>query len=219
MADRVLSTYALASLAEMKRACGIDVNAVTFEGSNFLDNLYDSLEFASDEIERFLERHLVTRGTLTEYHTSNTTHPSELYLRQRPITAVTSVTEGYWSAGSFVTSATLTAGTDYIAENDAGRLVRISGSDLYAWSAGFERVKVVYSAGYANTAAIPDKIARICLSLASRRFQEINAGTLGIQSKTDGLGTTTRFLPAELLKMEQDALMGERRYYSTGRSA
>ena len=216
---RTLSTYALASLDEMKRACGVDVLTVQAEGNNFLDNLFDSLEFASDEIERFLERHLVTRGALTEYHTADKAQRSELFLGQFPVISITSVTEGYWSAGAFVTGTTLIAGTDYINDAATGRLIRLSGADQYSWQSGFERVKVVYAAGYANTAAVPDKIARVCLALAARRFHEVNSQSAGVQSKTDGLGTVTRFLPAELLRMEQDALAGERRHYTTGRAA
>lgn len=216
---RVISTYALASLDEMKRACGLNALTPLTEGSNLLDNLYDSLEFASDEIERFLERQVVTRGNLTEYHTADSADPCVLYLRQRPIILMTSVIEGYWSAGAFVTSTTLVAGTDYIAETAAGRLIRLSGADPTSWASGFERIKVVYSGGYATSAAVADKITRVCLSLAARRFNEVNSGQAGMQSKTDGLGTVTRWLPAELLKMEQDALAAERRYHATGRAA
>jgi len=218
---RTLSTYALASLDEMKKACGVNLDTVLTDGDNFLENLYDSLEFASDEVERYLQRHLVTRGSLTEYHSASPSDPSVLFLRQFPIISPTApvVVEGYWSAGAYVVSTTLTVGTDYVAHGEEGKLIRLSGGAPTSWAIGYEGVRVVYAGGYATTAVVPDHLQRVCLSLASRRFAEVNGGVGGVQSKTDGLGTVTRFLPAELLKMEQDALRSERRYYTTGRAA
>jgi len=215
MAERTLSLYALASLEEMKRVCGVDVLAIQSPGSNFYENLYDSLEFASDEVERFLSRHLVTRGALVEYHTAAEPTPGVLYTRQYPIIGAPTVALGYWSAGAWVLSQTLVSGTDYVVNAETGTITCLSGY----WSCDQDAQRVSYAAGYATTAAVPAKIRRICLGLAQRRFAEVNAGTAGVQSKTDGMGTMTRFLPAELLRMEQDALLAECRFRRTGRAA
>jgi hypothetical protein len=224
MPARVISAYALASLDEMKRACGVDVATVLVDGTNFLDNLYDSLEFASDEVERYLSRHLVTRAVaLTEYHTAQEPSPDVLYLRQYPVisaapptgAAAPVVALGSWSSGAWVLSETLVAGTDYLLNAEVGTITSLSGD----WSCERDAQRVVYWAGYTTTAAVPAKIRRLCLGLAQRRFAEINGGLAGVQSKTDGLGTLTRFLPAELLTMEQQALDAERRFRWTGRVA
>lgn len=217
MAPRTLSTYALASLEQTKRACGIDTRITMQPDAE--DDLLDAIEWASDEIERFLGRQLVTRGNLTEYHTAWHESMSRLYLRQFPIISIVSVAEGSWDTGAWTASLALTASTDYMAETERGALLRLSGGSLGAWECGFERVKVVYSAGYATTAAVPDAIRRVALSLVARRWAEKKRGAPGAQSVSDAMGSVTRFLPAELLRMEQDALQQFRRFLTTGRVA
>lgn len=191
-----VSTYALVSLAELKGVIGIDAAATgqdaTIEGV---------INRASEAIEAYLQRQIVTRGSLTEYHAMS---PRAILLNtlQWPITSVTSVQEGQWS-GSWTAAATLTAGTDYVADNAAGQLVR-----LYTfWQPGFDGVKVVYAAGYASTSVVPGPIKEVCLGLAARKYGQIRrGGDFGAQTTTDAMGTVSRFLPSELLKMEKDAL-------------
>ena len=215
---RTISTYALASVTQTRRACGIDETSVLADGSTVLENVLDAIEFASAEVERYLDRQVVTRGALTEYHTP-AADPTLLFLAQLPIITITTVVEGYWSDGAYVVSKTLVAGTDYVARTAEGVLVRLSGGSPTSWPTQYEGTRVVYSAGYATTAAVPDHIRRHALSLTARYYLERQNGLTGVQSRTDGLGTVSRFLPAELLKMEQDALASERRYFTTGRAA
>lgn len=221
MAPRALSTYVVASKNEFKRALGISTAAAPALEDDVEDTLSDCLEFASDEIERFLGRKLVTRGAITEYHTPSTAgYPELLYLTQFPVILFTSVSEGYWSAGAFVVSQALTSLTHYISDSDAGTLIRISDAgSTQPWLSGFETIRVVYTAGYATTADIPQAIRSVAVSLAARRYAAIKRGNAGAQSFTDALGTVTRFLPAELLQMEQNALLQFRRFLTTGRAA
>lgn len=217
MAPRVLSTYVLASKNELKRALLIATTDTLADDKE--DLLSDCIEFASDEIERFLDRLLVTRGSITEYHTAAPQFAERLYLTQYPPITITSVQEGQWASGTWTAGTTLTASTDYLSEAAAGILIRQSGADVTAWSAGFERVKVVYTAGYATTAAVPIEVRRVAVALASRRFSEMSRGQGGAQSISDGMGSVTRFLPSELLRMEKEALGSFRRFFTTGRAA
>lgn len=227
MAARTLSIYALCSKAELKRSLGMDPNVT---GSDLVeDTLDDCIEFASDEAERYLGRNVVTRRandaadgavtSLTEYHTASEQFPQRLYLRQYPVITITSVDEGYWDSGAWVSQDTLAASEDYLSDTNAGTLIRISGSGSTSWDLGFERVRVVYTAGYANTAAAPATLRRICVSLATRRYAELTRGHQGAQTVTDGMGSVTRFLPAELLTMERQALDQFKRFLTTGRAA
>lgn len=217
MAPRAISTYALCSAAELKRAMGAsttDANSDDVE-----DTITDCIEFASAEIETFLNRLLVTRGAITEYHTPDGRFPSTLYLTQFPPITITSVSEGFWSGGSWTASDTLTANEDYTNYAAVGQLLRLSSSGSSSWSSGHEAVKVVYTAGYANTAAVPQAIRRVCVALAKRSYSEIRRGQASAQSLSDGMGQVTRFLPAELLQMERAALLPFVRHVTTGRAA
>ncbi len=211
-----LSTYALASLDQTKRACGVATAVSPALPTDVNDNLIEAIEGAGAQIEDYLERKLVTRGAITEYH-SPVLERTAIYLTQFPTISITTVDEGAWSGGAWASSATLVAGTDYLV--DGGRMLRLSSGALGAWPSGFESVRVVYTGGYANTAGVPDLIRRVALQLAARRFAEIRRGQPGAQTITDAMGSLTRFLPSELLKMEREALSSERRYYTTGRAA
>lgn len=219
MAPRALSTYALASKNELKRALLMETTNPSPFSDDQEDTLSDCLEYSSGEIEAFLNRLLVTRGAITEYHTPSSQLPARIVLTQFPPITFTSVDEGYWSGASWSSSLTLTPTTDYLSDAPAGVLYRVIGIAAVDWRGGFESVRVIYTAGYANTAAVPDAIRRVAVALAARRFQEIKRGQPGAQSISDGLGSTTRYLPAELLTMEQNALFPFKRFMTTGRAA
>jgi hypothetical protein len=206
-------TYALASLAELK-----EVISVSSEGLD--PTLENILKRASEVIETFLGRHVVTRAVdLTEYHTASEHFPGLLYLRQFPTISITSVSEGSWDSGIWTASTLLTANVDYTKDSAAGTLTRLSGSGIGAWATGHERMKVVYRGGVV-TADIPGDIKEICLSLAARKYALLRrGGDSSVQSLSDGLGTTTRFLPSDLLRMEQVTLMRWQRFLATGRAA
>ncbi len=228
MADRTLSAYSLLSLDETLRACGIATSPAPT--GDTLNKLLDVAERVTDEIEAFLERQIVTRGSpaITEYHTlgvsesllglqvANERQGAVLQLGQFPIIAITSVAEGAWAAGTWTASYTLTS-SDYTADTAAGRLIRRSGGDTTSWASGFDSVKVVYTAGYSATATVPQRIKRVAAALAARMWGGEKRGYADAQSVNDGLGSITRFMPAELLRMERAALASERRYFTTGR--
>ncbi len=219
MAPRALSTFVLASKNELKR--GIGISTTDTPTDDVEDALSDALEYASGEIEKFLNREIVTRGgSVTEYHTAVEIDPSCVYLGSFPATTITSVDEGSWSGPAWVSTHTLVAGTDYLLENARGMLTRIASGDVSEWPTGIEKIRIIYTTrGYANTAAVPQHIRRVAVSLAGRRYMDLRRGQLGASSVTDAQGSITRFMPAELLRMEQEALFGEKRFHCTGRAA
>lgn len=192
-----LSTYALVSVDELKEVLSIEALA-----SNQDVVLEGVINRASEAIEAYLNRDLVTRGSKTEYHSIPV--PSECFLSlQCPVTTVTSVTEGYWYGGSWVTLETLTLGDDYVYDAAIGRFIRLG----TPWRLDRDGVKLVYTAGYANTAAVPAAIKDVCLSLAARKYSQIRrGGDFSAQTVTDAVGSVSRFLPAELLNMEKEGL-------------
>ena len=66
--------------------------------------------------------------------------------------------------GTYGADELLTAGTDFIAVNDEGKLIRTSSATtgIASWLMAFEGTKAVYTAGYATTAAIPETIKDVC---------------------------------------------------------
>lgn len=216
---RTLSTHSLLTYDEVCRACGVPTPGPT-TGDKW-ESLLDVAERATDDLEQALgARLLVTRGAITEYHTPMPQIPAVLYLGQFPVISITTVKTGYWgSSGSWVAIETLTAGTDYVVDTERGTLTRVSSGAPAAWDSGFETVQVVYSGGYANTASVPQRIKRVAAALAGRMLSATSRGQTDAQTISDGMGSVTRFLPAELLAMERAALASERRYHTTGRAA
>lgn len=205
-----LSTYALVTVDELKEVLGIAASGqdAVLEGV---------IGRATSAIEAVLGRQLVTRGTLTEYHTVEG-RTAALVALQFPITTITSVQEGIWSGGSWVPGVTLTAGSGYVADNAAGRLVKLGAF----WQVGVDAVKFVYEAGFADSTAVPGDIKDVCLKLAGRKYSQIRrGGDFGAQTTTDAMGSVSRFLPSELLREEKEALSPWRsgNYAPTGRAA
>jgi len=151
----------------------------------------------SSVIEDYLNRRLVTRGTITEYHwLERASH--ELYLSRYPIIAVTSVHED--ANREYGASYLLTANTDYIVVTDEGKLIRTSSATtgVRNWLMAFEGTKVVYTAGYATTAVIPGTIKDVTKRLAREVYVEITKDLAGMISANDAMGTISRIGPAML---------------------
>lgn len=208
-----LSNYALITPDEIKEA-------LSLQGTGMDTMLEGIANRVSDVIESYLRRQIVSRGTLTEYHTVDS-YWSDLYLTQYPVLAITTVKEGAWSGGTWVASATLVSGTDYIVDKPCGRLIRLSGGSAGVWLVGVEKLQIVYTAGVASTGSVPGIIKDVALRVAGRQFQEIKRGGDGVQQVNDGMGFVTRFMPSELLRIEKEQLAAVARWEvsSTGRVA
>lgn len=194
-----LSTYALITPDEIKEALSLQGTGMDVP----LENLANGV---SDTVETALRRKIVSRGSLTEYHTLER-DVSQITLTQRPILSITTVKEGGWWSGAWTAQLVLTANVDYLSDKPAGKLMRMSGNTPTSWMLGIDSVQVVYTAGLAaTTALVPAAIKRVALKLACREFQEMRRGGEGAQQMNDGMGFVTRFMPSELLRLEETAL-------------
>jgi hypothetical protein len=204
----VISNYALVSLSEL-------LGALQQPGDTLgpQDNRRERIiNQVSEEIESYLGRQLVTRGNLTEFHTLPSAR-QEIRLGEFPATSVVSVHEdSYWEGKAYAdwygASTLLTANTHYLIltnarEPGAGtRLYRLNST----WPMGRRAIKVVYTAGYANTAAVPAVIKGVCLEVCARIWRDQAQSQHGITSVTDATGTITRMLPALLLEEDRRKL-------------
>jgi hypothetical protein len=165
------------------------------------------LEECSAEIETVLDRQVVTRGNITEYHSVRTC-TAELYLRFFPILNVVSVHE---DSNRLYTNAALTEGTDYVVNPEIGKLTRISGDAETSWLTGREAVRVVWSGGYAQ-AGVPGDLKRIAKEFVALKAREIVGQLQGQASIGDGLGTRSMYGPAELTSHMLNRLARHRNY-------
>lgn len=194
MAD-TLSAYSLLSLEELK-----DELRIADDGKNLALTILANT--VSEVIEEYLSRQIVTRGSLTEYHTMEANGEtlaaeSVLSLLEWPAISITNVWEDTNWPRTYPTP--LTAGTDYQANNPTGRIHRLTSPGArYRWATGFRAVKVVYSAGYATTAAVPAPIKWVAKRLAGVMWEEYKRDWRGVSSVSDQLGNFTRFSSATL---------------------
>jgi hypothetical protein len=205
-----LSTYALISLDELRAEVG-SARADQDEALSAIVNR------ASAQIEAYLDRQIVSRSTLTEYHSLDINPPwtQNLDLMDWPIISVASVAEDDdWQStatGSRYATA-LTVNTDYVVSKPHGRLVRV---DDY-WMTGFRSIKVVYIAGYATTADVPWEIKDVCLRLCTLSWRDSDRHEWGLLSRSDATGTVNRFVPAVLTDGMKADLAQFRRRGTTG---
>ena len=159
-------------------------------------NLKDIIGSCSEEIEGFLERRLVTRGTITEFH-EPCERSSELDLKQRPLIAVTSVHET--TSRVYDSTTKLTEDTDFLVHKDEGVLVRLRGTLRASWEAGnVEPIRVEYTAGYPHQDDVPADIKKVCREYVAMVVREISHKLQNQESVTDSFSTRRRFGPVQL---------------------
>ncbi len=172
---------------------------------------------ASQIIEAYLGRELIVRkaGTpaadvpIVEYH-SVYDERFELYLSEWPLISVASVYED--TARVYGSDCLLTVNTDYIVSSRTGKLLRVFDSGgATAWVTGFRTIKVTYTAGYVNAAALPAHLADAALDLCARMFKEAQRAQWGVSSASDAAGNWTRFGQERLPEALRDVLDPERR--------
>lgn len=201
-----LSGYALASLAETKRH-------LNYDGDEKNSLVEDIINAVTDIVEQYLSRHIVTRGAVTEYHTPEAA-AVELRTQDWPIVVVTSVHEDTVWPRTHGASYLLVEDTDFQVVKPDGILRRIGTSGLKAWSVGSRAIKVVYSYGYANTAAVPARIKRPALDLCALMYVESTNQRFGESGASDTVGNWTRWSAATLTPDMIRALDQERRWRS-----
>ena len=140
---------------------------------------------SSGLIRNYLKRpELITTATLTEYHTFDESD-AELYTLDFPILTVTSIHED--TARTYADASELTVNTHFIINKPAGKIIRTVSATAgrTAWATGFRAVKVVYTAGYADTAGVPDAIKDVCGRHVGTVYKEITKQLGGIENVSD----------------------------------
>ena len=94
----------------------------------------------------------------------------------------------------------------------------MGGAGRRGWLGGYRSVKIVYTAGYANRAAVPAHIADVCRGLVARKWKEISGSLHSYASRQDATGNIERYLPADVTSVERQALSMHRKWdrLSTG---
>lgn len=210
-----LSSYALVSLAEAKDFIGL--------GGTTKDPILESIiSRVTDEIEDHLGRWIVcptgdaTRGTLTEFHTfqadGDPVCTANLRTLEWPIISVTGVYED--TAVPRTYSSALVSGTDYEVIKPKGLIRRLCGGAgaTMPWATAHRAVKVVYTAGYTSTSAVPERIKAVALRYVSLIWSEASRGDFGMYGRSDALGNYTRYATPKLTAEMAGALTNERRH-------
>lgn len=204
-----LWAYALATVGAAKSALGIK--------SDLQDGiLEDCINQASALIEGAWGRNIVSRGSLTEFHTYDCArgwrdqrNVGVLHLLEWPIVSVTTVHED----NSRVFATPLVVDTDYTVSKPAGRLIRVSGSLPIEWATGWRAIKVVYLGGYQNTEgtitgaqAVPADVLRVFYELLGWMFKQRANNDVGLTQAQDAFGNRVFSGPAYITPGMQAAL-------------
>ena len=219
-----LSPYSLLSLEELKDYLGV-------AGTGKDGALEGIANRVSDEIEQYLGRQIVTRGTgtglLTEYHTmldpqGLPVYTPDLRTLDWPIIAITTVHEDLAAPRTYGAGALLTVDVGYELVKPVGIIRRIQGLGIrIPWATGPRAVKVVYQAGYLTTADVPARIKGVAMRYASVIWAEVRGGSFGVSGQTDATGNFTRFAPAMLSDAMKATLTPEQRvsFWESGERA
>lgn len=183
-----LSAYALADENDLELWLGENLGTPRAEAI---------LNQSSALVENYLGRHIITRGSITEYHSFHA-DDSDLYTRQWPIISVASVHEDL--NREYNAADLLTVNTDYILVSPLGKLQRIISSTggEQSWLNGFRAIKVVYQAGYADRDAVPEAIKDVALRHAVEVAKDIIRKNQGLSEVADQTGRFVRFGPTIL---------------------
>lgn len=178
----------------------LNINPTDDDKDELLDQVND---YARHLIEAYLGRLLVTRGAITEYHSIWRVSPN-LYALQRPIISVTTIHED--AAAEYGASTLLTVTTDYVVSKPQGKIIRVDTNLQTSWTTGFRAIKMIYTAGYANTAAVPSDIKFAALRTCGLIWSEVSGKQHGLASISDDMGNISRFAPAGLTEPIQRML-------------
>lgn len=163
-------------------------------GTGEAANIDAACNIATMTMEQRIDRLIVSRGSITEYHTLGPLDCfSSIYLGQWPWITVTSVHESLSNPPVYDATTLLVDGTGF--EKVApDRLRRLSSGVPASWARGNRAIKVVYTAGYANTAAVPWDLKHVAFVIAAAIFEEQTKHRFGISSASDGAGNFQRFV-------------------------
>ena len=145
--------YALCTSTRVKQLLGVT-------GSTYDTQIEYIVGACALAAEKYCNRVFVTRNTTTtEYIDVPDSGVLDLFVAQPPISTITSLYEDV--SRTYGAETALTDGTHYVFYGSQGRLRRLGGG----WAPGEKSVKIAYTGGYANTAAIPLDLSEACASM------------------------------------------------------
>jgi hypothetical protein len=172
-------------------------------GSDATANIQRALKTATTLMERRLGRQVVSRGTITEYHTVPwSPRRKTIRLLQFPLLAAPTIHESTDDPRVYDATTLLVNGTDFQYTAATGEVHRLSGSELYPWACGRRAIKASYTAGWAQV-DVPDELKQLCLFAAVGIVKESSLGRWGVSAATDAAGNYQRFLgyfPPDMLQ-------------------
>lgn len=130
---------------------------------------------ASERIERFTDRKLVSQGPIAEIQHGR--RSNILLLRQWPIIAVSELKVDYSAA--FTDPLTIIPVTDYTISDDSTSLLYIN----QIFPVGFNNIKVTYTAGYTT---VPSDLELACLWLTEWYYLHRTRGDMGRTTASKG---------------------------------
>jgi len=188
-----LSDRAIISLAEFKNENFIEVGDTAQD-----TRLEMSIERVSAAVEAYLDRVVISQGTLTEYYTIPRKN-STFQLNQWPIVSVTTVHED--DTRTYAAASLLTVDTEYLVVVENGELVRTwsATQGRRFWSSHFRAVKVVYVAGWKRSDTtgaadnVPWEIRDVVMRASARLWKEVERSKQGVVTMSDAAGSWTRY--------------------------
>lgn len=136
--------------------------------------------YATKVIENYCDKLFDGAVTRTEYYDGN--GGKILFLKNYPVIAITSI--DLWDTYLNQSTQNYTVYTDYLLYPEEGYIYLRGG-----WQEGNRNYKIVYTAGYANQAAVPDDLELACNILAAYYYN--NPDKAGIKSFNIGNFSTT----------------------------
>ena len=133
------------------------------------------INIASDFIDNFTNRNIISQTYTDQEYDGN--NDFNIYLRQYPVTAVTTVKN--WDTYGNVLNYTFTEFTEYINYLDEG-YIYLRGKTVY----GHKNYRITYTAGYITEANVPYDLKNACAQLAGLIY--FNTGKSGVKSESIG---------------------------------
>lgn len=181
----------LATLADLKSHLNIPAGDTTQD-----TELQGFLDAATPVIEN-ITGPIVAKTVTAERHSGGTGSRSTILLRQRPVTAVTTVVEFVGNyAQTVAVVADPSAATAYSCTFDpeTGQLTRrVSGGQTYPWAWGEDNIYVTYTAGYAT---VPANVRLAALFQAAHLYQSSQLGGRPSWGSSAGADDAYAALPA-----------------------
>lgn len=164
----------------------------------------------SEEIETILGRKIVSRGTITEYH-SFWRGQSTLWLDQWPVLGTPAIEIHEDDLHVYGADTLLVNGTDYVVDEESGSVKRLDSGYSQVWLWGRESIRVVYAGGYTQ-ATVPADLKRVAAELFAMQWNEKYNRRVNISSVSDSLGSRAFFGPADVTSRMMDRLERHKRF-------